>query len=150
MRKMFVNNKMEEVTEEFVEDAPDPPVAPPAPVKIKLKERVKCQGCGREMSLHSMRYQHKCRTPPVGTVVPEPPPAVLEPPVEPPPEKKKVRIREAPVKQKALIQRTAEFAAAAPPPPPDPYMAMLQNRTQQAHLRQQAMLAPYAQMFASR
>ena len=58
-----------------------------------------------------------------------------------------------PVKNKVLIQRTPEYI---PPEPPyqssqsEVYTHLIHQRQQQVYMRHQAMLAPYANMFASR
>ena len=81
-----------------------------------------------------------------------------EPPAPPPRPKSKAKAKpkavhfppEKAVKQKALIQRTAQYIPEPEPERMDPYTAMLMARQQQAMARQAAMLQPYAQMFASR
>ena len=58
-----------------------------------------------------------------------------------------------PDKNKVLIQRTPEYIPNEPPYQPSQseiYAHLIQQRQQQAYLRHQAMLAPYANMFASR
>ena len=58
-----------------------------------------------------------------------------------------------PMKQRAVINRTPEYALPEPPYQPaqhEIYSHLMQQRQQQAYMRHQAMLAPYQQMFASR
>ena len=54
----------ESAKEEAPEEAPEEPPEEPKickPVKKNLKEKVQC-ACGRWMSQHTYKYQHKCKT----------------------------------------------------------------------------------------
>ena len=58
-----------------------------------------------------------------------------------------------PMKNKVLINNTPDYAPPEPPYHPSQneiYAHLIQQRQQQAYMRHQAMLAPYANMFASR
>ena len=86
---------MEEVPdeqyEESVKEEPEEPVEPepaePAkvckPVKKNLKEKVQC-ACGRWMSQHTYKYQHKCKAQTVDEASAPAPPETQEVPAKPP------------------------------------------------------------------
>ena len=153
---------MEEAPEEFPDLEPVEEVAelPPEPPVLKrankLTEKITCQGCNKVLSLHAYKYSHKCKA---------------RAPDEPVEEKKPKRVDSAklaealkdakpadkqsikPVKQRAVINRIPEYAPPEPPYQPaqhEIYSHLLHQRQQQAHMRHQAMIAPYQQMFASR
>ena len=66
--------------------------------KKKLTEKVVCEGCGKSVSAHCYKYSHRCK-----------PRAPDEAP--PPPILKRDKSRaEKPVKHRAVINRTPEFA----------------------------------------
>ena len=137
---------MEEVPDEQYEEEvpaePEEPVEPaepaepePAkvckPVKKNLKEKVQC-ACGRWMSQHTYKYQHKCKAqtvdecralapkvheasapaPPEAPEASESAPQVL-PPAKPPKLKRAVQEKlpppEKPIKQKSVIKKQARI-----------------------------------------
>ena len=140
----------EEAVEEEVEVPAPPPLKrarskkEPAPEKAKedLKQRVECQDCGRQVSLHTLRYgKHRC-------------PGKKEAPVKPAlPEKEVTK----PLKRKATIQKAAriqehdEYMQGMLPPvqPENPFTQLQMQRQAQARLRAEATVSPYAQMFAA-
>ena len=151
--------------EEFPEEVEEIPE--PLPLKRatnKLKDKVTCEGCGKNLSLHAYKYSHKCKA----RAPDEPPKEVKEEP------KKKVAnvsklteglkkfattaakpaMTEAqsqkPIRQKTVIQRTPEYHPPYQPTQQEIYNHLIQQRQQQAYMRHQAMLAPYQNMFASR
>ena len=108
----------------------------------------------QSLSLHAYKYSHKCKA---------------RAPDEPVKEKVNTgKLKEAlkevkpsltekqsikPMKNKVLINNTPEYAPPEPPYHPSQneiYAHLIQQRQQQAYMRHQAMLAPYANMFASR
>ena len=93
----------EEAVEEEVEVPAPPPLkrarnkkepAPEKAPKEDLKQRVECQDCGRQVSLHTLRYgKHRC-------------PGKKEAPAKPAlPEKEVIK----PLKRKATIQKAAKI-----------------------------------------
>ena len=150
--------EVEQVEEQVEELPPEPPALKRS---NKLTEKVTCEGCGKSLSLHAYRYSHKCKA------------RAPDEPVEEKKEEKKKRTDPAklaealkdvkpsmtekqsikPVKQRAVINRVPEYVPPEPPYEPshqEIYSHLLHQRQQQAHLRHQAMLAPYQQMFAMR
>ena len=133
---------MEEVEDVEIEDVAVPDIPEPVtPLKVE------CPQCLKKISEHCFKYSHRCKA-----RAPEPPPPPPAPPA--PPAKKKVTYdktalkalaqkREPPMKNEQLIERTPE------PPfvPQQQFEGVMAQRQQQAMLRQQAMLAPYQQMF---
>ena len=141
------------------------------PVKKNLKEKVQC-ACGRWMSQHTYKYQHKCKAQTVDEASapkqesPEAPEAPPEPPAKPPKLKRAVQEKlpppEKPIKQKSVIKKQARIEQEVHPldvapqeyqpvqQPMDIYQAMLLNRQEQARRHREAMLAPYQQMFSMR
>ena len=121
------DDQYEESEKEEPVEAPAPPQEKVCkPVKTDLKEKVQC-ACGRWMSQHTYKYQHKCkaksvdemrkpaepeasqaRAPevlPVAEAVPEEPVAVPEPePVEVPPPPPKLKRAKAAAKEKPVKQ----------------------------------------------
>ena len=146
----------EEAAEEEVEIPAPPPLkrarskkepAPEKAPKEDLKQRVECQDCGRQVSLHTLRYgKHRC-------------PGKKEAPVKPAlPEKEVIK----PLKRKATIQKAAriqeheqsihdEYMQGMLPPvePVNPFTQLQMQRQAQARLRAEATVSPYAQMFAA-
>ncbi len=99
-----------------------------------------CEGCGKSVSAHCYKYSHKCKP-----REPDPPPPPIlkrQPSAKAPP-------KEKPVKHRAVINRTPEFAPQYEPSQADLYQHLLQQRQQQAFLRHQAIVAPYAEMLRS-
>ena len=158
--------------EELEETIPEPP---PLKRASKLTEKVTCEGCGKSLSLHAYKYSHKCKARAPEDPVPAPEPEVEEKPkkrpkvdgaklaeslkdLKPTPRPgSKAALTEKqslkPVKQRAVINRIPEYAPPEPPYQPaqhEIYSHLLHQRQQQAHMRHQAMIAPYQQMFASR
>ena len=146
----------EAVEEEIEIPAPPPlkrarskkePVPEKAP-KEDLKQRVECQDCGRQVSLHTLRYgKHRC-------------PGKKEAPAKPAlPEKEVIK----PLKRKATIQKAAriqehaeqsshdEYMQGMLPPiePVNPFTQLQMQRQAQARLRAEATVSPCAQMFAA-
>jgi len=156
---------LQQEAEDLLAADPDPDAPVCKPVKKNLKEKVQC-ACGRWMSEHTYRYQHKCKAQSVAEasapVEQAPPPpklvrarATKETVVQeklPPPEK--------PVKKRAAIKKAQIAEDSHPldvqapkeyqPAPMDIYQAMLLNRQEQARMHHERMLAPYAQMFSMR
>ena len=123
---------------EQVEDL-EPELAPieEEPKKKKLTEKVVCEGCGKSVSAHCYKYSHRCKP-----RVPDeaPPPPIL----------KRQPKAEKPVKHRAVINRTPEFAPEPfEPTQEDMFRHLLQQRQQQAFLRHQAIVAPYEEMLRS-
>ena len=134
---------MQEVEDAGVEDIDDEPVPEMLVLEREPPSKVECPQCLKKISEHCFKYSHRCKA-----RAPEPPP----PPA--PPAKKKVTYdktalkalaqkREPPMKNKQLIERTPE----PPYVPQQQFDGVMAQRQQQAMLRQQAMLAPYQQMF---
>ena len=147
--------------EEVEEIVPEPP-----PLKRqgnnKLKEKITCEGCGKNLSLHAYKYSHKCKARAPDEPVPQP--------EEPKPKKKVVNTEKLadslrdvkpsmtekqstkPIRQKSVIQRTPEYQPEPPYQPTQQEMVQhfMQQRQQQAYMRHQAMLAPYQNMLAQR
>ena len=143
-----------EAAEEEVEIPAPPPLkrarskkepAPEKAPKEDLKQRVECQDCGRQVSLHTLRYgKHRC-------------PGKKEAPAKPAlPEKEVTK----PLKRKATIQKAAkiqeqsshdEYMQGMLPPvePVNPFTQLQMQRQAQARLRAEATVSPYAQMFAA-
>ena len=124
------------------EPAPKEPKAP----KEDLKQRVECDDCGRQVSLHTLKYgKHRC-------------PGKKEP-KEPPQAKPAMTEKEAtkPLKKKAVIQKAAKFqeqdeymqGMLPPAQPENPWTQLQMQRQAQARLRAEATVSPYAQMFAA-
>ena len=139
--------------EESEKEEPEPKEEKPLvckPVKTDLKEKVQC-ACGRWMSQHTYKYQHKCKAQTVNEAAAAP--VEEAPPVKAPKPKRVVLEKapppEKPIKQKAVIKKQARLAHPLAPPV-DIYQAMLFNRQEQARRHREAMLAPYQQMFSMR
>ena len=119
----------EKAPEEPVEPVEPEPVEPVEPVKVckpvkkDLKEKIQC-ACGRWMSQHTYKYQHKCKAqtvdeaskPPAPPEAPADAPAVREPKGSPPlakPPKLKRQEKpppaEKPIKQKSVIKKQARL-----------------------------------------
>ena len=144
----------EEPVEEEIEVPPPPPLkrarakaAPKEPKAPKedLKQRVECDDCGRQVSLHTLKYgKHRC-------------PGKKEP--KEPQAKPAMTEKEAtkPLKKKAVIQKAAriqehdEYMQGMLPPaqPENPWSQLQMQRQAQARLRAEATVSPYAQMFAA-
>ena len=154
--------------EELEETIPEPP---PLKRASKLTEKVTCEGCGKTLSLHAYKYSHKCKARAPEDPVPTAP-APEEKPKKPkvdraaldeslkdlrPQRGSKASLTEKqsmkPVKQRAVINRVPEYVPPEPPYQPaqhEIFSHLMHQRQQQAHMRHQAMIAPYQQMFASR
>ncbi len=130
-----------------VPDVPDVPVTAAPAAQAGSAGKVECPQCLKKISEHCFKYSHRCKA--------RPPAECAAPPV--PPQKKvtydkaalkALARKEPPMKNKKIIERMDAVAATqaglAAMPPFVPFMA---QRQQQAMLRQQAMLAPYQQMF---
>ena len=90
-----LSSEGEEQQEVVSEIPPDPPPLKREPAKKSLKDRVKCESCGKEMSAHCLKYSHKCKA---------------RPPDEPPKEKvekKAVPIAKPEPKKKPTFDRAA-------------------------------------------
>ncbi len=132
---------MEEV-DDILEEVPDmepeldPVAEEPEPKKKKLTEKVVREGCGKSVSAHCYKYSHRCKPRAPDEA---PPPPILK--------RETSRKPEKPVKHRAVINRTPEFEPEPfQPTQADIYNHLLQQRQQQAFLRHQAIVAPYAEM----
>ena len=105
--------------EESEKEEPEPPKEEKPlvckPVKADLKEKVQC-ACGRWMSQHTYKYQHKCKAQTVDEAsapTPEVQPEASE--VLPPAKRRKRAVQEKlpppekPIKQKSVIKKQARI-----------------------------------------
>ena len=129
----------EEFPEEVEEIIPDPP--PLKRATNKLKDKVTCEGCGKNLSLHAYKYSHKCKA----RAPDEPPKEVKKPDADVAQEARLAQLTEAlkapkkqkpakpamatagskaamtdaqsqkPIRQKTVIQRTPEYIPPEPP-----------------------------------
>jgi len=115
--EQYEESVKEEEEPEALEEPAEPEPAEPKvckPVKKDLKEKVQC-ACGRWMSQHTYKYQHKCKAQTVdeasapARAISEQPKEEVLPPAKPPKLKRAVQEKvpppEKPIKQKSVIKK---------------------------------------------